>query len=161
MEKNKFGKMVLWSFIVGVLALAYFQDYLFDNIAKGTLFGIFLYFISDFKNWVIILSAVFLGRRFDIQDDWRSFMAGILIVLASDIVSFPRLLYNQTQFDSMKASFDYIAVTKIMEWTSMSYNSAWITFYVIIPIASMFLAVKLLGLARFGKNFSSSPLYQQ
>ena len=153
MDKTNFGKIVLYSFIGIALALAWFQDFFFDNIASGSLVGILLYFVSDFKNWVIILSAVVLGRRFDIQDDYKSFIAGMLIVVAGDIVSFPRLLYSQVQFDSMKASFDYIAITKIMEVTSMSYNSAW--------IVCMFGAVKLLGIVRFGKNFSSSPLYQQ
>lgn len=139
-------------FLVFLSLLVYFKyDWFYSKIIEATLVSSAVYFATDYKNWIIVFGSVIVGEKFQVAS-WRSLIAGFLIAVAGDIVSFPRLPTDITQIGALKASWDWIMVSHIMDVLGVSYNYAHFIFYIIVPSILALTIVYISGIEGFWKK---------
>jgi len=130
--------------------LAFNSDAVAATIAANGFRGILLYLAADFKNWFII-GTVFL---FSSQvGTLKRLGASVLIVLATDIVSFPHLVASKFPLatDPISASLDFIVITRM----PFSYSTNFTIFYWVIPTLLFFAAFRMLGHQTFLKKIGA------
>jgi len=79
----------------------------------------------------------------------KNVIGGFVLVLALDIVSFPRLSQVTFPVDvSSLASSDALLVGKIMSF-GVSYSYAWTFYYLVVPIVLIIASLQILGIHNF------------
>ena len=151
------GYIVIAIFAALVFYIPFNLDFFVNTIASGSALGIFLYFATDIRNWVIILSSDLIRRKFTGTDGWRGYTSGFFFALSADIISLPRLPPIQLiDVSVMKASFDYIFINNFVTW-GMSYGAAYNIFCYIVPLILFAIALEFWGISNFIKKAGVTP----
>ena len=142
-EKKTLALGMFLAFAALTLFLGFNADSLAIAIEDNGYKGLFWYFISDFKNWIIIGSVLFFKQDVNAL---KRLGAGVLVALAADIPSYPRLLtVAPTVGEAIRASLDWIVISRL----PFDYITNYYLFYVGFPLILTFGAFYLLGFRPF------------
>ena len=148
------------TFAIGfIVAFGLLTYYLWQNnesvastIANNGLDGIFWYFISNPAYVLLLISIYMLNKD---AGALRNIGGTLMILFASDIVSYPRLPESGFPNDlAILASSDGIVMNKLIEM-GFSYSTSWNFFYLVLPISLMLGALAVLGIHNFFKQVMS------
>lgn len=141
-DKKTFG----WIFLIGFTILTWYlysnNDKIASMISADGITGIFWYFATN-VNYLLLLFGLFIVNRE--TNSINNFFGGMLLIIAIDLVAFPRFSPSGISTDPMLlASFGGILLKKLMSY-GMSYGVAYTSTHLIIPILSSFASISLLG----------------
>lgn len=150
MDKRTFAII----FVLGFAALTFYlwqnNDFIAKTIVDDGLKGLFWYFISNANYVLILVSIIALDTDVNVL---RRIAGGLMVVYAFDIVSFPRLSPTGLSNDiAILASSDGLVVKEFLN-LGMSYQTAYTTYYLVMPIVLILAALTILGFAQFIENF--------
>ena len=115
-----------------------------NNSGLPTAFAIHL--LTNPAYLLIIFGLMFYGTSSKV----RSFLSGVAMVVAFDIVSLPRLSPSVfTVVDTATRTNIDAVVAQAAINAGISYQIFYVAYYVLLPLALMYLAVNLLGLQGF------------
>ena len=143
MDRRKVSLGVLVGFLFIAVWTFLNIDSVGSKIAGNGFQGIFWYVVTDFRNWVVVLSVLLLPTS---TGFFRKLSAGLMIALAADIVSYPRLLsVVPVEGEAIRSSLDWIIVSAL----PFEYGFSFQLYYLVLPIALMIGAFYLLGFRVF------------
>ena len=127
----------------------YNSDYI-NKILGGGLMGILYYVVAN-PAYLIVFFTVIISKT---EQVWKEITAAIALIIAIDIISFPRVSSVAFPTDpNFLANSDAIFMGKMMEmFSTVSYHTLWNIYYIVIPIALILGASQLLGFTHFGKK---------
>lgn len=155
-----FGYAVLLVSIVYVLFLAFYADQFGASVQQnGNIwFGLLVYFIAQ-PTYVMIILGLPILRGGDWGRKFRSFIAGVFIVLASDAVSLPHCLpmSGLPTESNLYLCSDTLFARGLLGATPEQniFSIFWFAYYVVVPIALLGISFWLLGEQRFTSKIQS------
>lgn len=146
-------KTFTWIFFGFLIFLTYYlynnNDQIAQIIANNGIQGIFWYFISNPSYIMILISIYLLNREAGFV---RDLIGGFMLIIALDIISFPRFSPIGISKDTMLlASADGIIVNKLLSF-GLSYSNVYFIYYLILPIALIIGSITILGITDFFKK---------
>ena len=149
MEKRKFA--IGFTIAFGILTFYLWQnnDRIARTIAGDGINGIFWYFLSN-TTYILLLISIYLWNAE--AGYLKNILGGLLIILATDIVSYPRLPSTGIPLDiSILASSDYLFMQKLLNY-GLSYSFSYTLYYLVMPILLLVLALWIMGISDFAKR---------
>jgi len=151
MDKKTFIFIFLAGFIVMTIWLDIHDVSIANTIAHDGFKGITWYFFTNPAYILLFFSFFVLNAEVGFS---RNAIGAILFIVASDIISYPRLLSSGLPTDiSILASSDGLVITNLMRY-GLSYANSHFIFYRILPIALVIAAVQVMGIHNFHKYLS-------
>ena len=146
MEKKQFAFIFTAAFIVLTIYTYLNNSYVEQTITRDGLQGVLFYIITNPAYILLFFSIIHHNQEMGII---KNIIGGFILVLALDIVSYPKLPQASFPLDlSSLASSDALLVGKIMSF-GISYSYAWTFFYLILPIILIITSLQILGIHNF------------
>lgn len=153
-DNKKFAIAFIVGFILLTLVIGLNNERFIEKISTAKIGEALLYYFISRIDYVIIFSSIFLLR---ISTPIKEFFAGLTLILAIDILSFPRLPSDaMTAVPSLMANSDYIFMKHLISFTNWNYTFAWKFYYIFMPIFLILLVGYILGLVKLGKRITNS-----
>ena len=147
-DKKIFSIGFVIFFVVLTIYLYKNNDAVATTIANDGAKGTFYYFISNPAYILLFLSIFYLNSE---ARPWRNIVGSLMIIIASDIISYPRL--PTTGFEkelAILASSDGIFIKNMISH-GFSYQTSFMIYYLVLPIALVVGALAILGIHNFFK----------
>lgn len=146
-------------FVVAFSILTYFlyanNDIIANTIATDGLGGVAWYYLSNVNYVLLIIAIIFINKGSGLPA-WRALLGALAIVMATDIVGFPRFSPAAFPTDlSVLASSDAIIIKKLMSF-GFSYTYVYGFYYLVLPIILMLVALQSLGIVQFTKSLTKA-----
>ena len=146
MEKKQFAFIFTAAFIALTVYIYFNNSYVEQTIVNDGLKGVLFYILSNPAYVLLFFSIMHYNQEIGIL---KNVIGGFVLVLALDIVSFPRLSQVTFPVDvSSLASSDALLVGKIMSF-GVSYSYAWTFYYLVVPIVLIIASLQILGIHNF------------
>lgn len=149
MDKRTFSYLFVGFFLLLTIYLFFNNDSIATTIVNDGATGVFWYILSHPEYILLFFALVFISQS---SNKIKEIIGALSIILAIDIVSFPRFsplgISNDMAF---LASTDGIFMNKLLS-LGMAYSTAYTIFYLIIPIVLILFALYLFGYAEFFKR---------
>jgi len=151
MDKRTFSFIFLGIFIFATWYFYDNNDSIAQIISHNGIEGIFWYFISNFSYILILISIFLLNREAGLM---KNIVGGIMVIIAFDIVAFPRFSPTELSNDIMfLASSDGIIVHKLLSF-GLTYKTVYFIYYLVFPIALVLGSLSILGITDFFKRLT-------
>ena len=150
LNKKNVGIGFLIYFIAITLYSGFYNSEYVSKILGGGLMGLFYYIIAN-PAYLIVFFTVIISET---EQVWKEVLAAVSLIIAIDIISFPRLPIDSFPIDpNFLANSDALFMAKIMEmFPTVAYHTLWNIYYIAIPILLILGASQLLGFTHFGKK---------
>lgn len=146
MDRKQFALLFTAGFIALTIWIYFNNSYVEQTIVHDGLNGVLFYILSNPAYILLFFSIIHYNQEMGII---KNIIGGFALVLALDIVSYPRLPQGTMPLDvSSLASSDALLVGKIMSF-GVSYNYSWTFYYLILPIILIIVALQILGIHNF------------
>ena len=135
-------------YFIALTAYLYFKvDYVASLMSQSPLPIAFAIHLITNPAYLLIVFGLVYWRN---ESKMKAFLAGILLVVAIDIISLPRLgAAGFSMADTaVRTNIDSIVALAAVNW-GMSYGLFRLLYYVVLPLGLIYLSVKLLGMRAF------------
>ena len=150
-DKKTFSIGFVIAFVILSIYTYKNNDQISSTIANGGSTGILWYFLTN-PAYVLILFSVFYFNSDNLV--WRNVLGSFMIIIAADIVSYPRFLTSGIGNEAaLLASSDGIIMKRLLS-EGFAYNTAFMIYYLILPIVLIIGALAILGIHNFFKVMS-------
>ena len=151
MDKKNFAIAFVIGFIVLTIYLGSNDVKVAGIIANDGINGIFWYVLSNPAYILLIVSIYMINSE---AGYIKNTIGAFMIIFASDVVSYPRLLSTGLPADpSILASSDALVVNKLLSM-GFSYSTAHSFYYTVLPIILVVSALAILGKHNFFKTLT-------
>lgn len=145
-DKKRFSIGFLVFFIVLTVYLYDNNDKIANTIANDGSTGIFWYFVSNPAYLLLLFSIFYFNREVEV---WKNVVGSVMIIVASDIISYPRFLTSGMDKElALLASSDGLVIHRLLSY-GFVYKTAFMVFYLILPIVLIIGALTILGITNF------------
>lgn len=145
--------VVLGGWAAYVLFLFFYAEEISGMIASASvLFALLLYLLGN-PIYLLTIYGVWQYGKSKGRKEWKRVVASILIILGMDAATFPRLSLTDSLIDGISRTTNIGAIgMRFLEGLGLSHQVAFVTFYIIIPLIFVAMAVELLGITNFVKE---------
>lgn len=148
LDKRQFAIGFVIAFVILVVYIYQNNDQISSTIINDGSTGILWYFLTNPAYVLILFSVIYINSDNVI---WRNFLGSVMIIVAADIVSYPRFLTSGIGNEAaLLASSDGIIIKRLLS-EGFAYNTAFTIYYLVFPIALMVGALAILGIHNFFK----------
>ena len=145
MDKKTFSIGFIVFFVVLTIYLYNNNDRIAAIISNGSA-GFLWYFLSNPAYVLLLLSISYFNQDVTL---WRNFLGSFMIIIAADIVSYPRFLTSGIGAEiALLASSDGIIIKTLISY-GFIYETAFMIYYLVLPIILIISALALLGIHNF------------